>query len=113
MISSSAKDGGANSQRLDKELHPTELVLNKKVDIQGFGHDRYGRVLGLVFVDEKNVNLEMVRAGFAEVYRGEHAKGFDPRPYLEAEKEARKAKKGMWVQGEKYVSPRDWRRQGE
>lgn len=89
------------------------MVLNKKVDIQGFGQDRYGRVLGLVFVDGKNVNLEMVRAGFAEVYRGEHAKGFDPGPYLEAEREAREARKGMWVQGgEKYVSPRKWRRMG-
>jgi micrococcal nuclease len=96
------------SQQSKKYL--TELVLNKKVDIQGFGQDRYGRVLGLVFVDGKNVTLEMVRAGFAQVYRGEHAKGFDPGPYLEAERESREAKKGMWIQGEKYVSPRDWRR---
>jgi endonuclease YncB( thermonuclease family) len=52
----------------------------------------------------------LLKAGFAEVYRAEHAKGFDPAPYLEAEREAREGKKGMWVQGVKYVSPRDWRR---
>ena len=50
------------------------------------------------------------KAGFAEVYRGEHAKGFDPAPYLEAEKKARGERKGMWLQGDKYVSPRDWGR---
>jgi micrococcal nuclease len=95
------------SQQSKKYL--AELVLNEKVDIQSFGQDRYGRLLGMVSVDGKNVYLEMVRAGLAEVYRGEHAKGFDPGPYMEAEKRAREGKRGMWVQGEKYVSPREWR----
>jgi micrococcal nuclease len=36
-----------------------------------------------------NVNLEMVRQGLAEVYRGRAAKGFDNGPYLETEEEAR------------------------
>jgi endonuclease YncB( thermonuclease family) len=31
-------------------------------------------------------------------------------PYRKAEEEAKAAKRGMWVLGEKYVSPRDWRR---
>jgi micrococcal nuclease len=52
----------------------------------------------------------MVKAGFAEVYRGEPAKGFDPSPYLEPEKTAREERRGMWVQGDEYVSPREWRR---
>jgi endonuclease YncB( thermonuclease family) len=30
--------------------------------------------------------------------------------YWKAEEEARAAKKGMWAQGDKYVSPREWRR---
>ena len=86
------------------------LALNKTVEIKEYGHDRYGRVLAVVTLGGKNINLEMVKAGFAEVYRGEHAKGFDPAPYMDAEKDARSAKKGMWVQGAKYMSPRDWRR---
>jgi hypothetical protein len=95
------------SQRSTKQL--SGLVLNKAVEIKGYGMARYNRVLGEIFVDGKNVNLEMVKAGLAEVHRGTHAPGFDPSPYLEAEKEAREAKRGMWVQGEKYLSPRDWR----
>jgi len=86
------------------------LVLNKTVEIKEYGQDRYGRTLGVVFVDRKNVNLEMVKAGYAEVYRGTPATGFDSAPYWKAEEEARGGKKGMWAQGDKYVSPREWRR---
>jgi micrococcal nuclease len=68
------------------------------------------RVLGLVFLGGKNVNLEMVKAGYAEVYRGNPAAGFDSAPYWKAEGEARAAKNGMWAQGDKYMSPREWRR---
>jgi endonuclease YncB( thermonuclease family) len=31
-------------------------------------------------------------------------------PYWKAEEEARAAKREMWAQGDKYVSPREWRR---
>ena len=37
-------------------------------------------------------------------------KGLDLAPYIAAEKEAMEKKRGMWVQGMEYVSPRDWRR---
>ena len=42
-----------------------------------------------MYVDGKDVNLEMVRAGLAEVYRGRPAKGFDNGPYQKAEDAAR------------------------
>ena len=56
------------------------------------------------------MNLEVINAGYAEVYRGTPAAGFDNAPYLKAKKEFRVAKKGMWVQVDKYMSPRDWKR---
>jgi micrococcal nuclease len=43
------------------------LVLNRMVDIKGYGSDRYGRVLGVVSLNGKNINLEMIKAGLAEV----------------------------------------------
>lgn len=49
-------------------------------------------------------------AGLAEVYRGEFPRGFDPAEYRQAEKEAKQAMRGMWSLGDKYVSPKDWRR---
>jgi endonuclease YncB( thermonuclease family) len=86
------------------------MVLSKDVEIKNYGTDRYGRTLGVVYVDGKNVNLEMVKAGLAEVYRGKPAPGFDNGPYDKAENEARSAGKGMWSLGDKYVSPREWRK---
>ena len=77
------------------------------VEIESYGLDRYSRVLGVVYIDGKNVNLEMVKEGLAEVYKGEPAPGFDNRPYWDAEQEARENKRGMWVQGDKYISPKD------
>jgi micrococcal nuclease len=67
-------------------------------------------LLGEIFLDGKNVNLEIVKTGLAEVYRGDHAPGFDPAPHDQAEREAIAAERGMWPQGDKYVSSREWRR---
>ena len=86
------------------------LVLNKSVEVKSYGTDRYGRTLGVVFVDGKGINLEMVKAGLAEVYRGRPAKGLDLEPYWNAETGAKKTGIGMWVLGDKYISPKEWRR---
>ena len=88
----------------------TSLVLNKSVEVTSYGTDRYGRTLGVVFVDGKDMNLEMVKAGLAEVYRGKPAGGLDLEPYWNAEAESKKAGIGMWSLGDKYISPREWRR---
>jgi endonuclease YncB( thermonuclease family) len=84
--------------------------LNKTVDITGYGLGPYNRILGVIHVGDKNINLEMVQAGLAEVYRGKPPKGFDLEPYFEAEKKTRGASKGMWSLGDEYVSSRDWRK---
>jgi endonuclease YncB( thermonuclease family) len=92
------------SQTSSKYL--VSLVLDKYVDIVAYGTDRYGRILGIVYVDGKNVNLAMIKAGLAEVYRGKPAPGFDNGPYQKAEDEARRSSRG----GDKYVSPKEWRK---
>jgi micrococcal nuclease len=86
------------------------LLLNKIITMIEYGIDQYGRILGVIFVNDTNANLEMLKAGLAEVYRGPPAKGLALDPYWKAEEEARKAKRGMWVLGDKYVSPREWRK---
>ena len=100
--------GQSYSQQSTKHL--AKLALNRSADVKSYGADRYGRILGEVLVDGNNVNLEMVKTGLAEVYRGTPAPGQDVGPYWRAEEEARKAGKGMWQLGEKYVSPREYRR---
>ena len=86
------------------------MVLNKTVDIKGYGLGRYGRILGVIYLNGKNINLEMVKAGLAEVYKGKPPKGFNIESYRHAETEARTAQRGMWSLGNKYVSPKEWRK---
>ena len=86
------------------------LVLNKSVEVKSYGTDRYGRILGVVFISGKNVNIEMIKAGLAEVYRGKPADGLDLEPYWKAEAEAKNVGIGMWSLQDKYISPKKWRR---
>jgi endonuclease YncB( thermonuclease family) len=80
----------------------TRVTDGDPVGIKGQGNE-------LIF-DGKNVNLEMVKAGYAEVYRGPPAPGFDNSPYWHAEEDGRAAKRGMWVQGNKNASREEWRK---
>ncbi len=94
----------------EAKKHLAALILDKVVDITGYGLDRYNRILGVIYLNGENINLEMVKAGLAEVYRGKPPRGFDSTPYLKAEAEAREAKRRMWSQGTKYISPKEWRK---
>ena len=87
-----------------------KMVLDKKVTIKGFGTDRYNRVLGVVYIDGQNVNLEIIKAGLAEFDRSHTPNLFDPMPYQLAATAAKKAGEGMWSLGDRYMSPREWRR---
>jgi endonuclease YncB( thermonuclease family) len=88
-----------------------DLIMNKMVQIKEFGSDHYRRVLGVAYLKGKNMNLRMVQVGLAEADRGHPPKGFDPKPYRTAEYHARKASRGMWSQGDDYISPQEWRKQ--
>jgi endonuclease YncB( thermonuclease family) len=92
------------------------LVLGKKVTIKQIALDNYNLVLGIVYLDRKsgffssdrqNINLEMVKRGFAEIVPGIHKSNI--RPYREAEKEAKAKKLNIWSQ-ENYISPKQWRK---
>ena len=78
--------------------------------IEDYGKDRYGRILGVVYIGQTNMNLELVRNGYAEVYRGRPAKGFDSDPYWRVEAQAKSENLNIWSLGEDYVSPKEWRR---
>jgi endonuclease YncB( thermonuclease family) len=99
--------GQPYSQQAKKYL--ASLVLNRTVSITSYELDVYNLVLGVVFWEGININLEMIRSGLAEVYRGNPPKGLDLEPYWKAEKEARAAIRGIWSLGDKYISPKKWR----
>ena len=70
----------------------SSLVFGKDITATWKSKDKYGRILGTVFVGPEDINLAMVRDGFAWHYRR-----FDNSPaYAAAEAEARRGRLGLW-----------------
>ena len=89
-----------------------DLILNRTVEVEGYGTAPYpdNNIIGVIHLNSTNINLELVRNGLAEVHRDSLPDGFGIEPYLSAENEAREAKKGMWILGGEYISPKEWRK---
>ncbi|MFO7912197.1 MAG: thermonuclease family protein [Desulfotignum sp.] len=93
-------------------LYLNRLVKNRSVTLKSYGLGGYNRILAEVFTTGgTNVNLEMVKMGLAEVYQGSTPKHFDTAPYVAAQTRARNNRIGMWTQGSRYKSPRQWRKE--
>lgn len=87
-----------------------KLVVNQKFSFQAVSPLLNQQVSAVVFSQGKNVNLELIKAGYAEVYKGNLPSGFGIEPYQNEEALARKSEKGMWALGRVYISPREWRK---
>ena len=86
----------------------SNYVFGKDVTVTWKSKDKYGRVLGTVFVGGKDINLQMVRDGYAH-----HYKRFDNSPaYAAAETEARQKRRGLWSDPNP-ISPEDYRHRGK
>jgi len=57
--------------------------------------DQYKRMVGMIWIGSRNINLEMVQEGYAEAYV-EHLKEPYRVQFIRAEKEARSARRGVW-----------------
>lgn len=75
------------------------------VRVEGVAIDQYQRLLGTLWIDDRNLNQELVTEGLAWVFGG-----FAPEENLvAAETSARAARRGLWGGSETPVSPQDWR----
>lgn len=83
-----------------------EMALNKDVEVEGHGMDEMNRVLGVLFLNGMNVNLEMIKAGCARVYRGDPPHPLYLLPYLKAEQTAKRARRGLWNGDKSSVNSR-------
>jgi len=81
------------------------LAFQKQALIEVEVKDRYGRTVGVVFVDGLNVNAELVKQGMAWVYR----KYTDDKRLYTLESEAKQAKRGLWID-KNPIPPWEWRR---
>jgi endonuclease YncB( thermonuclease family) len=84
----------------------SDLAFGREARVVVVDHDRYGRVVGRVYVDSTDVNAALVRQGAAWVYR-DFARD---RTLFALEDEARKAKRGLWKLPEaQRTPPWEWR----
>jgi micrococcal nuclease len=91
--------------------HLTRLLADKRISIKSYGTGGYNRQLAEVFENRKNINLEMIKAGLAEVYQGKSPKGLDSQRYSKEEAKAKASGTGIWSQNNSYKSPRQWRKE--
>ena len=89
----------------------SDLVYDKRVDIDWYKHDRYGRIVGKVIVDGIDANLEQIKRGMAwyyKKYKGELAVE-DRLNYLHALDNAEAEQLGLWAE-KNPVAPWDFRK---
>jgi endonuclease YncB( thermonuclease family) len=77
----------------------SELVFGKEVELRPHTIDRYGRTVAMVFVDGRDVGLELIKAGLAWAY-DHYLPEASPEiqaQYPAAETAARVSRLGLWV----------------
>ncbi|MBB4036549.1 endonuclease YncB(thermonuclease family) [Dysgonomonas hofstadii] len=83
------------------------ICAGKDIIVDIIGYDRYKRILGVVWVEDVNLNEELLKAGLAWRYKYNKSE-----EYHRLEQEARKNRKGLWVDKEP-IAPWDFRKKGQ
>ena len=81
------------------------LTFQQQALVEVETKDRYGRTVGVVFVNGQNVNAELVKQGMAWVYR----KYTNDQVLYRLEAQARQENLGLWVD-KKPIEPWLWRK---
>ncbi|MDR3347038.1 MAG: thermonuclease family protein [Helicobacteraceae bacterium] len=99
-------DAPEKKQRFGQEATEAlkEWVLGQVVKVEALGTDRYKRKIGVVYRDDQEINLIMVKSGLAWNYK-EYC---DDERYAKAQEIARKARLGLW-RDRKPIYPSDYR----
>ncbi len=72
-----------------------KTLANQWVRLKALRTEKSGLKLGFIYLSGDDINARMVRQGLAEIDRDE--KGFDVRPYIELEQEAKRQRRGLWA----------------
>ena len=91
---------GSNSTEYLKSL-----LKEGMVDVDISGTDRYGRKLGRLYWRGKDINRELVSAGYAWVYD----QYVTDNSFYENQSKARNSKKGLW-EDQNPLEPWNWRK---
>lgn len=85
--------------------YASKLCFGKTIEVLHHNKiDRYGRLIATLYDGDININLEMVRVGYAWHFK----KYSQDKEYDQMEKDARSAKRGLWAD-DNAISPSEWR----
>ena len=90
----------------------SSLIFGKEVTVAYDKTDQYGRLVGKIMLDGKDINLEQVKSGMAWHYK-EYDREQTPEDrelYARAEDEARAARRGLWIDASP-VAPSEFRKE--
>jgi micrococcal nuclease len=86
----------------------SSLVFNNDVKVVQKDIDRYGRIVGIVYVGDTCVNEEILRAGYAWVYH-QYCNASFCRTWTNIEKQAKNNRAGLWGHSDP-IPPWDYRK---
>lgn len=101
-----SKSGQPHGDESWKALKSRIMGMRVRLDIMNI--DRYKRMVGMIWLGDRNINLEMIREGYAEAYV-EYLKEPYRVQFMRAEMDAKSAKKGIWSLPD-YERPKDFRK---
>jgi endonuclease YncB( thermonuclease family) len=89
----------------------SQMVFDKDVSVEYQKTDRYGRIVGKILLDGRDIDLEQVKAGMAWHYKDyeDEQTREDRDLYAQAEGEARRARRGLWADANP-IEPSEYRR---
>ena len=99
--------GQAYSNKAKQALQ--RLLGRQRLRMETVETDRYGRVVAVLYRDgdDESVNAQMVRQGFAWVYRRYNQDA----TMLALEEQAKEARLGLWADRSTPVPPWEWRQE--
>ena len=105
-----APEAGQDFAQASKN-HLSGLVFNMEVEVLYSKLDQYDRILGVLYVDGRNINLAQVRSGLAWHYKEYQSEQTQEEriAYTEAEERAREKRSGLWQQPDP-IKPSEFRR---
>jgi endonuclease YncB( thermonuclease family) len=80
------------------------MVMGKAVTMHDDGKDKYGRTLGRIEIEGRDVNRQMVADGLAWHY----VKFSKDKKLVGTERDAQAAKRGLWADAQ-LIAPWEWR----
>ena len=90
----------------------SEMIFDREVTVEYEKTDQYGRIVGKILLDDRDINLAQVKAGMAWHYK-EYQREQTPEDrelYAGAEDEARNARRGLWADADP-IEPSEFRKE--